>query len=309
MTSSLYAPPRDLQAEVVYRLPDEYRLGDEPNAWGAANKPGQPVDSFLEGPAFDRDGHLWLVDIPFGRIFRVGADGDWQLVCRYDGWPNGLTIHRDGRVFIADYRRGVLVLDPESGKVETVVDHRYSESFRGVNDLTFADNGDLYFTDQGQSGLHLPDGRVFRLSNAGRLECLLDNCPSPNGLVMNHTQTVLFVAMTRANNVWRLPLMADGGISKVGCFIQLSGGLSGPDGMALDADGGIAVAHAGMGSVWTFNALGEPLERIRSPRGLTTTNVAFGGPERRTLYTTESDSGTVLAVQLERAGRPLWSHT
>jgi len=66
--------------------------------------------------------------------------------------------------------------------------------------------------------------------------------------------------VTRANQIWRLPLHPDGTTSKVGAFITLSGG-GGPDGMAIDEDGGLAVAHVGLGSVWLFNHLGEPQHR------------------------------------------------
>ena len=69
------------------------------------------MDSFLEGPSFDRKGNLYCVDIPFGRVFRVDLRGRWELVVQYDGWPNGLKLHKDGRVFIADYKRGLMLLD------------------------------------------------------------------------------------------------------------------------------------------------------------------------------------------------------
>jgi gluconolactonase len=46
-----------------------------------------------------------------------------------------------------------------------------------------ASNGDVYFTDQGQTGLHDPTGRVYRLAPDGRLDCLIDTGISPNGLV------------------------------------------------------------------------------------------------------------------------------
>ena len=306
--NSLYAPPVDVPTSVWSSMPEHFRVRGQVSSWSAANKPGQEVDCFLEGPSFDRSGNLWLVDIPWGRIFKVSPEGEWSLVIQYDGWPNGLKIHKDGRVFIADYQRGILVLDPESAKLETLIHHRYSESFRGCNDLVFASNGDLYFTDQGQSGLHQPDGRVFRYSATGKLDCLISNAPSPNGLVLNGTETILYVAMTRQNAVWRLPFMVDGGVSKVGLFVQLSGGLSGPDGMALFNDGGIAVAHAGMGTVWTFDRLGEPVHRVRAATGLTTTNVAFGGPKNDRLFITDSDGGNVLMAQLDSPGRPMYSH-
>jgi gluconolactonase len=305
---SLYPPPSELSTEVFTRLPDRFRVRGRRSPWLDAHQPGREVDCFLEGPSFDRAGNLYVVDIPFGRVFRVSPAGDWELVTEYDGWPNGLRIHRDGRIFIADYKRGIVVLDPESGAVEPLLDGRYSEGFKGCNDLVFAANGDLYFTDQGQTGLHDPTGRVYRYTTDGRLERLIGTGPSPNGLVLDRAEAALFVAMTRSNCVWRLPLMLDGGTSKVGLFVQLSGGLAGPDGLALDEEGRLFVCHAGNGTVWVFSPLGEPVHRIRSCAGLLTTNIAFGGPDNRALFITESDTGSILRAELDSPGRRLYSH-
>src|SRR3546814_12662499 len=94
----------------------------------------------------------------------------------------------------------------------------------------------MYCTDQGLTGLHDPTGRVFRRRADGRLDCLVDTVPSPNGIVLDREEAHLFVAVTRANQVWRIPLPTDGGTFKVGVFVQLSRGLGGPDGPALDAE-------------------------------------------------------------------------
>ena len=105
-----------------------------------------------------------------------------------------------------------------------------------MNDLVFTRNGDMYFTDQGQTGLQDPSGRLYRLRAAdGKLECLLNNIPSPNGLVLNKAENALFLAVTRANAIWKITMLPDGTVTKVGTFIQMSGG-SGPDGLALDED-------------------------------------------------------------------------
>ncbi len=72
--------------------------------------PGRVLDSFLEGPSFDRTGNLYASDIPYGRIFRIEAAQRWSLVAEYDGWPNGLALHADGSLWIADHRRGLLRL-------------------------------------------------------------------------------------------------------------------------------------------------------------------------------------------------------
>jgi len=227
------------------------------------------------------------------------------VALEYDGWPNGLKLHRDGRIFLADYRRGILCTDTSGSPPVEVFGHRGSESFKGCNDLVFDAAGRLYFTDQGQTGLHDPTGRVYRADlEAGRLERLVDTVPSPNGLVPDLAEGSLLVAVTRANAIWRLPVMPDGTVSKVGAFVQLSGG-GGPDGLALDAEGNLFVAHVGMGTVWAFTPLGEPLWRIRCEHiGLATTNLAFGGPERRDLYVTVSDAGAVARVTLPVAGKP-----
>ncbi len=303
----MFAPPQVLPTEVFATVPERLRVRDRPTSWARANRPGQEVSCFIEGPSFDRAGNLYIVDIPYGRILRISPQGDFTVVAQYDGEPNGLKIHKDGRIFITDYRNGLMQLDPATGKVTPHLLRIHSESFKGLNDLVFASNGDIYFTDQGQTGMHDPSGRVFRLSAEGRLTCLLDNVPSPNGIVLNLSETILFVAATRGNCVWRVPLTSDGGVTKVGIQVQLSGGV-GPDGIALDEAGNLAVAHVGMGCVWLFSAKGEPLYRIESCRGDAMTNMAYGGPDNKTLYITESESGSVLTARLSVAGRKMYSH-
>jgi gluconolactonase len=195
-----------------------------------------------------------------------------------------------------------------SGKVTPYLVRANLERFKAVNDLFLARNGDLYFTDQGMTGMHDPTGRVFRVRADGQVDCLLDNVPSPNGLVMNLDETMLYLAVTRGNCVWRVPLRRDGGVAKVGVYIQLSGGWGGPDGLALDEAGGLAVAHVGLGTVWVFDRRGEPLYRIRSCAESHTTNVAYGGSDRRTLFITESGSGTILKARVETPGKLMYSH-
>src|SRR3546814_20935713 len=101
-----------------------------------------------------------------------------------------------------------------------------------------------------------PTGRVYRLRVNGQLDCLIDTVPSPNGLVFAPDEKHLYLAVTRANQIWRLPIHPDGTTSKVGVFINLSGGLYGPDGLAIDVEGNLAVAHCGLGPVWIFARLG-----------------------------------------------------
>jgi gluconolactonase len=304
---SFFPPPRRIETTVFTRLPDRFRR-PRPTAWADANRAGNEIDSFLEGPAFDRSGRLYVTDIPFGRIFRISAEGEWEQVAEYDGWPNGLKIHRDGRLFITDYKRGLLIIDPETGTVTPFLETAFSEGFKGVNDLVFSAKGDIFFTDQGQTGLQDPTGRVYRYSADGILTRLIDTVPSPNGLVLDAEDKVLFVAATRANQIWRLPLHPSGTTLKVSVFAHLHGGPSGPDGLALDQEGCLLIAHAGFGSVWRLSPRAEPLERIVSCTGYSATNLAFGGPERKSLFITDSDGGNILRAELPVPGQLLYSH-
>jgi gluconolactonase len=303
-----FEPPQLIEAEVCARVPDKLRKKGHPSTWIDANHPGSGLDCFLEGPAFDRDGNLYMVDIPFGRILRMSPGGEFDVAAEYDGWPNGLAIHRDGRIFIADYRYGVMTLDPRAGRVEPFLTHCFSESFKGCNDITFGNNGDLYFTDQGQTGVHDPSGRVYRYTSGGRLECLIGNGPSPNGLVLDPQDKVLYVAMTRANCMWHCPLKPGGGVSKVGVFAQLPG-IHGPDGLAMDEAGNLSAAHARPGIIWVFSSIGEPLYRVQpKAKGSRMTNMCYGGADRKTLFITESYSGTILKAAMPVAGKTLFSH-
>ena len=301
--------PAEIEARVLTRLPDAFRRRRR-TEWSDANKPGHEVDSFLEGPAFDRDGNLYVVDIPFGRIFRISPALEWTLVAEYDGWPNGLALHRDGSLWIADYRRGLLRMDfssrAGSGEPVPILAHRNSESFKGLNDLTFDREGNCYFTDQGQTGLHDPTGRVYRLRTNGRLELVIGGIPSPNGLALDRDGKFLFVAVTRANQVWRGPLLPDGSVSKVGAFRTFFG-TSGPDGMAIDVDNRLVVAHASLGGAFVVNAIGEVTHFVKSPAGSTVTNVAYR-PGTVTLVMTESETGSILEAELPAHGAPLFAH-
>lgn len=307
---SLYPPPADYPCEVWTAMPDEFRRPGQVPDWALANKQGHPADCFLEGPSFDRNGDLYVTDIPYGRVFRITPAGQWSLVTEYDGWPNGLKIHRDGRIFITDYKNGIMQLDPASGVVTPVLTHRRSESFRGVNDLVFDARGRMYFTDQGQTGMHDPTGRVYRYDlDSGALDLLIGNAPSPNGLVLNPEEDTLYVAVTRGNGVWRVPLLGDGGTTKVSIFTALAGGVSGADGLAVDAEGRLFVCDAGNGCVWVFSRWAEPVYRVRSTTGgRSTTNLAFGGEGLRDLFITESDTGNILRARMDVAGRAMFSH-
>ena len=291
-------------AEVFTRLPQALRRTGVRSVWADANRGGAATDSFLEGPVFDVSGNLYVTDIPFGRIFRVDPRGEWSQVAEYDGEPNGMKFLNERELVIADYTNGLMLCDVATGAVRPHLARRNSERFKGVNDLIFDSRGNLYFTDQGQTGMHDPTGRVYRLRPNGQLDLLLGNAPSPNGLALSPDEKVLYLAVTRGNAVWRVPLLDDGSVAKVGQFFT-SYGPSGPDGMAVDEQGRVIVANPGLGYAWVLNPRAEPVIVLRSVEGMSLTNIAYGGPGRKTLYCTESVTGSILRFELDVAGLPI----
>jgi len=296
--------PEVRDTEVFTRMPQRFRRVGERSAWADANRGGQPTDSFLEGPVFDAHGNLFVTDIPFGRIFRIAPNGEWEQVAQWNGEPNGMKFLNERELLITDYRNGLMVCEIASGTVRPYLERRNSERFKGVNDLVFDSRGNLYFTDQGQTGLHDPTGRLYRLRRDGGLDLLLANVPSPNGVALSADERVLYLGVTRGNAVWRVPLLDDGSVAKVSAFFT-SYGPSGPDGLAMDQKGRLIVANPGLGIAWVLNHHAQPEVVLRSRVGASLTNVAFGGAGRTTLYCTESVSGSVLRAELDAPGLDL----
>ena len=299
----LLQSPQVRELETFTAMPESLRRRER-SAWADANRGGAVTDSFLEGPVFDAAGNLYVSDIPWGRIFRIDAQGAWSLVTEYDGEPNGMKFLDADTLLITDYKNGLMRLDVRSGQVTPFLERRNSERFKGVNDLVFDAEGNLYFTDQGQSGLHDPSGRLYRLRPNGQLDLLLNNVPSPNGVALSPDGRVLYLAVTRGNCVWRVPLLPDGSVAKVSQFFT-SYGPSGPDGLAVDEEGKLLIANPGLGYVWVLNQRAEPVEVLRGVPGSSTTNLAFGGADRSTLYVTDSTHGRILRATLAAPGLAL----
>lgn len=263
---------REFQAECWAELPSGLRRNGHLSEWVDANRRGSGAGSFLEGPDLAPDGTLYCADIPFGRVFAVTGAGDWKLVCEYDGWPNGLKVQHDGRLLIADHKRGIVEVDPATGAAVTLLGHRNSQAFLGLNDLQITADGTVWFTDQGQTGLHDATGKVYRWAGRQTLICVLDNLPSPNGLRVSPDGRELFVAVTRDNSVWRAPLMASGEASKVGRFAMFYGP-TGPDGLHLDGRGYLWVCLPGADTIWILDAQAQIAGRVRFPRGAFPSNL------------------------------------
>jgi gluconolactonase len=200
----------------------------------------------------------------------------------------------------ADRDKGIIAISPD-GSTRVIVDQYRGKSLNGPNDLVFDSKGNLYFTDPHGSSAENPVGSLYRLSVDGEITLLASRLAYPNGLVLSHDERHLFVAITRKNRI--LKYILDDPVRST-IFCQLSGGW-GPDGMAMDDAGNLHVAHYGSGHVLVINPKGELIETV-PVGGMNPTNVAFGGIDRKTLYVTEVESGSVCRFNTDKPGTLLY---
>lgn len=294
--------PQHLYAQLFTSMPAQLR-----QVHPSFGRPylGQSFDSYLEGARFDREGNLYVVDIPHSRVLRIDGAGRWLEICRYDGRPKGLEVERDGSLVLSDNVIGLMKVDRRTRSAEPLLTETSFGPLVACNDLAFTMSGDLLFTDQKKSSLANADGCVYRWRCGGRPEQLLANVPGPNGIVANLDESQIFVSATRANAVWNLQLDETGAVARVGVFANMPGGF-GPDGLALDAEGGLVVAQPGIG-VFRFSSRGRCTHFIELPgEGLSTT-AAFAPDGSPTLFITDAQSGSIYTATMPFPGNKTYA--
>jgi gluconolactonase len=257
-----------------------------------------------EGPAFASDGSLFFVNWLSSSIVRLAPDGAVAEWFNTGGNPAGLAFHRDGSLYVADEGdqiHGLLRIN-QNRDARLVVNTHGEQPLNGANDLVFDAAGILYFSDPWRSSLENPIGGFYRLSPDGRLEQIDSGLAFPNGVAVD--ESYAYLAETRHNRILRYALGADGSVGPREEWSRLEG-TPGPDGMAFDAEGNLYVAHFGGSRVDVIAPSGEIVDRVEVP-GSKPTNVAFGGPDRRTLVVTEVETASVYHGLTRVPGRSLW---
>jgi gluconolactonase len=163
--------------------------------------------------------------------------------------------------------------------------------FNSPNDLVFARDGALYFTDP-PYGLFKQDddpakelrfNSVYRFAN-GRVEALVRDLNRPNGLAFSPDFTRLYVNNSDAakNLVMRYDVAANGTLSGGRVFADLTSKIDGlADGLKVDARGNVYTT--GPGGIWILSPDGKHLGTIRPPEN--PANCGWG-EDGKTLYMT-----------------------
>jgi gluconolactonase len=248
------------------------------------------VPGYTEGVVFDRAGLAYISDTYNGTIYRIAADG-LAVAWAKTGAPNGHKILSDGTHLVCDgSQHAVLRLDAQGGILGKASSECDGKPLRAPNDLTLDPKGGFYFTDPGGSNKENLIGTIHYVDKTGKTHLAAKGLAFPNGIVLRPDGKSLLVGESHYNRILVYEVLAPGKLGAMKVFANLPTKEgeqidNQPDGICLDRDGNLYVAHYGMRQVQVLSPTGKLLRRY--PGGnLTTSNVAFGGPNLDQLYVT-----------------------
>src|SRR3954451_20300100 len=274
--------------------------------------------ALLEGPAVDAKGDLYFSDIYANRIYRMAADGKVSVFRADSGRTNGNTFDARGRLISCEGaeqgpggRRRIVRTDPETGRVEVLTERFEGRRYNSPNDVVADAKGRIWFTDpfygDDRSALEMDAEAVYRIDPDGTVTRVLSQpeVERPNGLALTPDGKTLYVVDSHGRpggnrKVWAFAVAEDGTPGHRRLVFDFGKGRGG-DGLRLDERGNLWVAagimfprHSGETAdvppgVYVISPEGKLLGRIPVPEDLCT-NLAFGGPGRRTLFVTAGKS-------------------
>lgn len=284
--------------------------------------------SFLEGPAFDASGNLFFSDLIGNRILKMNGQGIVSVFRADSGRTNGNAFDAKGRLVSCEgaeqggggRRRIVRTDDLETGRIEVLTDRYDGKRYNSPNDVCVDSKGRIWFTDpfygEDRSALEMGAEAVYRIDSNGKVVRVLSQpaIERPNGLAISPDEKTLYVVDSHSRlggnrKVWALAVGEDGALSQQRLVYDFGKGRGG-DGIRLDVRGNLWVA-AGIAvprnpgentdvppGVYVLTPRGELIGRIPIPEDVTT-NLAFGGPDRKTLYVTAGKSIFRIPVAVE----------
>jgi gluconolactonase len=255
------------------------------------------VPSYCEGIVFDHAGNGYVSHGQF--VTKVTADGKkstW-LDTGKGGSPNGHKVLANGNHLVCEAGLKAVLLIDADGKILAKASEKCGDKpLRAPNDLTLdVARGGFYFTDPGGSDDKKLIGTVHYVDDKGVTHLCAEGLAFPNGIVLVPDGKRLIVGESKKNRIIEYPIESPGklGPMKVLCDLPTKTGEqidNQPDGICLDTAGNLYVAHYGMKQVQVVAPDGKVIRRY--PGGnLTTSNVAFTGPNLDILYITGGIGG------------------
>lgn len=249
----------------------------------------------------DADGTVWAGG-EAGQLYRLDVEnGTFEEICSTGGFLLGVTPDGGRSVYVCDIKRlALLRVHVDSGTVETVVEAIDGRRLMNPNYAVFDRDGRLYVSDSGH--WRQDDGYIFCVEPDGSARVIDEQASRfPNGLALDPDNGDLYIAESTLPGVTRLNLRT-GSYETV---VELPGTV--PDGLALDRDRTI---YLGCYRPDTILKITQNNAEVfaHDPQGTliaAPANVAFGGPENRTLYIASLARWHIGAIEMDVPGLPL----
>lgn len=281
---------------------------------------------FPEGPRHGPDGRLYFSDQHGHRVYAVDiGTGERETVCEVSAQPSGLGWLPDGRLLVVSMTdRTVLRREPDG----TLVRHAAlgeAAAFH-ANDMLVDAVGRAYVGNFGFDlhahylaaslrsalGLPVPGAALALVTPDGSVRTVADDLRFPNGMVLLPDGTFV-VAETMASRLTAFDVDPDGGLRNRRVWANLRWKLIAPDGICVDADGGIWVAGAIRPGAFRIAEGGRVTDVVHTSQNCFA--VALTGPDRRTLVCCTAPTslphkltGTPAPGKLETARVPIPDH-
>jgi len=259
---------------------------------------------FTEGPLWHPDGFYYFVDVRSSVLYRLTPGRPHEVVREKTGGGNGTTFDLQGRLVLCEGENRRVTRTAGDGRIEVLMDRFEGKRLNRPNDVVCRSDGSIYFTDPGLrvplGERELPYAGVYRVAPDGT-QSLVADFEYPNGLAFSPDERRLYVANTRwAQYIHVLELDTAGKMMRRRIFADMSSDETDgvPDGMKVDVEG--RVYCTGPGGTWVFAPDGSPLGIIRTPE--VPANLAFGGPDLKTLFFTARTS--VYTMRVKVPGQP-----
>jgi gluconolactonase len=263
---------------------------------------------FTEGPLWHPDGFYYFVDVRSSVLYRLTPGRPHEVVRDKTGGGNGTAFDLHGRLVLCEGENRRVTRTSADGRIEVLMDRFEGKRLNRPNDLVCKSDGSIYFTDPGLrvplAERELTYAGVYRVAPDGA-QSLVADFEYPNGLAFSPDERLLYVANTRwAQYIHVLELDAGGKVVRRRIFADMSSDETDgvPDGMKVDVEG--RVYCTGPGGTWVFAPDGTRLGIIRTPE--VPANLAFGGPDLKTLFFTARTSVYTLRVKVSGQPQPYY---
>lgn len=279
-----------------------------------------PLDAFndngntrtnIEGPVWIA-GKLYVSEFPFtpapkSRILAFDPTTKQVSIALATASSNGLAVDAMGALIATDHGIGAIVrMTFPLSMPEVLVGTFDGKRFDSPNDLAVAADGSIYFSDpdyQAPSDHPQAKTRLYRLAPGAKDATVIDDMRSqPNGVTLSADEHTLYVA--GSDGIYGYPVAASGEVS-ASARTRINGFNGNADGMGMDCAGNLYAATGQRIAV--LSPAGMEIGSIPVPQAESVTNVAFGGPDQRTLFITSMGSGMqrgVFRAELNVPGLP-----